>query len=148
MICTFFGHRNTERNIEEKLRSVITNLIEYEKVDTFYIGNNGNFDLLAQKILKELKNSYQQINFTIVLAYMPIKKDEYIDYTHTIYPDELAYCIPKFSIIKRNEWMIEKSNYVITYVKRPFGGAYKFKLLAEKKNKIVINLADEKNCRN
>jgi len=75
---------------------------------------------------------------------MPTKKDEHIDYSYTIYLDKLAYSINKFSIIKRNEWMLEKSHYVITYVKQTFGGAHKFKSLAEKKNKIVINLADEK----
>jgi len=47
-----FGHRNAEKNTEEKLRAVITYLIKYENVNTFYVGNNGNFDLLVQKVLK------------------------------------------------------------------------------------------------
>lgn len=37
--------------------------------------------------------------------------------------------------------MIEQSDYVVTYVKYTIGGASKFKELAEKKKKIVINIA-------
>ena len=38
--------------------------------------------------------------------------------------------------------MIEQSDYVVTYVKYTVGGAAQFKEYAEKKGKIVINLAD------
>lgn len=37
--------------------------------------------------------------------------------------------------------MIERSDYVVTYVKYTVGGAVRFKELAEKKNKTVINIA-------
>ena len=36
--------------------------------------------------------------------------------------------------------MIEKSDYVVTYVHHSFGGAAQFKEIAEKKGKIVINI--------
>ncbi|MBR1970364.1 MAG: hypothetical protein IKA17_08400 [Clostridia bacterium] len=49
---------------------------------------------------------------------------------------------PKYAIVKRNQWMIEKSDYVIVYVKQSSGNAAKFKELSEKKGKIVINVAD------
>ncbi len=39
--------------------------------------------------------------------------------------------------------MIEHSDYVITYVKYNVGGAARFKELAEKKKKTVINIAGE-----
>ncbi len=39
--------------------------------------------------------------------------------------------------------MIEKSDYVVTYVKHTAGGAGKFKELAEKKKRIVINIATQ-----
>ncbi len=38
--------------------------------------------------------------------------------------------------------MIDKSNYVLTYVRHTIGGAAKFKEIAEKKGLFVINLAD------
>lgn len=42
---------------------------------------------------------------------------------------------PKFAISKRNRWMIEHSDIVVTYVKYHFGGAAQWKVLAEKKGK-------------
>ncbi|HAX84546.1 MAG TPA: DUF1273 domain-containing protein, partial [Ruminococcaceae bacterium] len=39
-----------------------------------------------------------------------------------------------------NEWMINQSDYVITYIEHDFGGAAKFANRARQKNKNVINL--------
>ena len=38
--------------------------------------------------------------------------------------------------------MVDRSVIVVTYVKRPFGGAAKFKELAETKKKTVIELSN------
>ena len=38
--------------------------------------------------------------------------------------------------------MIDNSDYVIVYVEHKTGGAAKFKEIAERKKKIVINIAD------
>ena len=50
--------------------------------------------------------------------------------------------VPKrFAIFYRNKWMIERSDYVVTYVTHQIGsGAAQFKELAEKQGKIVIEL--------
>ena len=110
----------------------------------FYVGNQGCFDFMVKKILKELKFDYSNINYAVVLAYMPCKRAEfnYKDYDDTLYPEGLENTPLKYAISKRNRWMIEKSDYVVTYVTRAVGGAVQFKELAEKKGKIVINLAD------
>lgn len=110
----------------------------------FYIGNNGDFDDIVRKNLKLLKLNYPHINYAVVLAYMPYKKDGlcYKDYTDTIYPNGLENTPPKYAIIKRNQWMINQCDYVVTYVRHTFGGAAQFKELALKKGKTVINLAD------
>lgn len=60
---------------------------------------------------------------------------------YTIIPDGIETVPKKFAINYRNSWMIEQSDYVVTYVNSSVGGAAKFKKQAEKKNKIVINLA-------
>ena len=44
---TFFGHRDCPFQIESNLKHEIINLIESCSVDTFYVGNNGNFDKIA-----------------------------------------------------------------------------------------------------
>ena len=76
---------------------------------------------------------------------MPTKKTEYNqnEYNYnTIYPDGLEKTPSKYAIPKRNEWMIDKSDYVVTYVKYIVGGAAQFKELAERKGKTIISIAD------
>ncbi len=136
--CTFFGHRNTPENAEVPLRKALIQLIERENVSLFYVGNHGNFDRMVRKVLMDLKQIYPHITYHIVLAYFPRSAQE--DYTDTIYPDGLELTPPKYAIDKRNRWMLERSNYVVSYVVHTFGGAGKFKELAEKKGKYVINL--------
>ena len=61
MTCTFFGHRNTYRDIQPTLASTIIDLIETKQVDTFYYGNHGNFDRMVHTELKKLKAQYPHI---------------------------------------------------------------------------------------
>ena len=137
MICTFFGHRDIPKNIKPTLKRVLVDLIENKNVDLFYVGNNGNFDFLVQEVLKELKEIYG-IKYYIVLAYLP-KKDKYTDYSNTIYFDEINSKPYKSRIIERNKLMINKSDYVVTYVTH-FGNARDLEEYAKKQNKIVSNL--------
>ncbi len=97
---------------------------------------------MVRNLLNELKISHPHIEYAVVLAYLPCKKDDYQDYSDTIYPDGLEKVPRRFAICKRNEWMINRSDIVITYVTDSFGGAYTFKQLAEKKGKVIINIAE------
>ena len=144
MTVTFFGHRDTPTNIEDKLRRIIIDLIENFSADLFYVGNQGAFDYMARNILRELKNDYPHIKYYVVLAYMPIEKKEldFTDYSETIYPDGLEKTLLKYAIVRRNRWMLEQADTVVVYVAYIVGGAAKFKELAEKKGKRVINLKD------
>ncbi|MEE1280074.1 MAG: hypothetical protein UHH95_04500 [Oscillospiraceae bacterium] len=56
---------------------------------------------------------------------MPKKIGEfdYTDYTDTIYPDGLEGVPPNYAISRRNMWMIDNADYVVTYVKYIVGGA-------------------------
>ncbi len=137
MVCTFFGHRDAPTEIKESLKETIVELIQNKKVNMFYVGNNGAFDRMAREVLKEAKSKYN-INYYVVLAYIP-KKDEYNDYSDTVYFDELNTVPYKFRIIERNRIMLKKSNYVVAYTKH-IGNARDFKELAEKQGKNLINL--------
>lgn len=144
MICTFFGHRDTPKTIEPILQSTLLDLIKNKNVDLFYIGNQGNFDRMVINNLQTLKIKHPNVRYMVVLAYMPKRKAEigYVSESDTIYPEAIQTVPPKYAISKRNRWMINHSDYVVTYVKSTIGGAYKCKELAERKGKFVINLAD------
>lgn len=139
MVCTFFGHRDTPQEALQLLEEVITKLIENDDVNTFYVGNNGLYDKYVLSVLRKLKNKYPHITYNIVLAYMPDNNTLY-EFNETIYPEEIATVPKRFAIDKRNDWMIKQSDYVVTYIRYTFGGAYKFSEKAKRKNKIVINI--------
>lgn len=144
LTCTFFGHKDTPKEIEPTLRSTLIDLIENKNVSKFYVGNQGNFDSMVKRCLMELKEFYS-IDYAVVLAYLPVKKHDFREesVTNTILPENIETVPPKFAILHRNKRMIERADYVVTYVRLTVGGAAKFKELAEKKKKIVLNLADQ-----
>ena len=143
MTCTFFGHRIVPKEIEPTLRSTLIDLIDNHDVDLFYVGNNGGFDAMVRKVLKELSERYA-ITYYVVLAYMPQKHGgiDPTDYSDTILPEGIETVPKRFAISYRNKWMIEQADYVVTYVVHDAGsGAAQFKKLAEGREKAVIELA-------
>ncbi len=73
LTCTFFGHKDTPKEIEPTLRSTLVDLIENKNVLKFYVGNHGSFDHMVKHCLIELKEIYS-IDYAVVLAYLPKKK--------------------------------------------------------------------------
>ena len=138
MTCTFFGHRDTPVIVKPLLRQVIIDLIEHHGVTQFYVGSQGNFDTMARSLLSELVQIYP-IHYAVVLAYLPKENDPSLDGSHTILPGGFESVPPRFAIDQHNRWMINQSDFVVTYVRSPIGGAAKFKALAERKGKTVVD---------
>ena len=109
-------------------------------VDMFYVGNQGRFDEIVRGVLRELKKEYPQINYAVVLAYMPGKQAEYDDYLDTMLPEGIESVHPRYAISWRNNWMLRQSDYVVTYITHSYGGAYQYARKAHAQNKQVINL--------
>ena len=138
--CTFFGHRECPDSIKPQLRAVLIDLITTHDVDMFYVGNQGQFDAIVRGVLRELKKEYPQLNYAVVLAYMPGKQNEYDDYSDTMLPEGIESVHPRYAISWRNNWMLRQSNYVVTYITHFWGGAAQFAEKANRQKKIVINL--------
>lgn len=138
MTCTFFGHRDTPAEIKPLLREVLLDLIEQQRIKQFYIGNNGNFDSMVRSLLSEFERTHG-IQYVIVLAYLPKKTDPFFE-DYTMLPDGIENIPRRFAIDYRNRWLIDHTDVVVTYVAHNFGGASKFKAIAEKKQKVVIEL--------
>jgi len=139
--CTFFGHRNCPRAIDDRLIAVLENLITQHKVDMFYVGNHGGFDSAVHRALIQMHVKYPHIDYAIVLVYMPTQQTS-LDMSHTLFPEEIAMAHPRFAISKRNDWMLQQANYVIAYITHQSGGAAQFVRKAYRQNKTVIPLAD------
>ena len=139
MVCTFFGHKDTPKEIEPTLRSTLIDLIENKNVTVFYVGNNGKFDTMVRRQLEDLSQTYT-ITYSVVLAYLPTEKNKYDNLTNTIYPEGLETVPKRFAISWRNKWMIQQSDVVVTYVTHNFGGAAQFKEMAVRMGKTVFNI--------
>ena len=105
--CCFFEHREVTHDIRQKLTETIENLIIAEKVDNFYVGNQGQFDIMVYTVLSELKSKYPHIKYTVVLAYMHDRQTAEKYGNNTLYPDGLEFVPKRFAISRRNEWMIK-----------------------------------------
>ena len=149
-ICTFAGHADIfdEQSIKQKLKDEIINLIENENVDTFYCGDKGDFDRFCAECVNKLKTQYSFIESYMILSYLPGKKNEfdsnpYKDFDGTIYPYGLEFVPKRFAIVKRNEWVIDNSSFLITYINHKWGGAYRTLEYAKRKKHIqFINIAN------
>lgn len=104
MTCTFFGHRDAPQKIEPILKSTIIDLIEKNNVDLFYVGNQGQFDSMVFRILKELSRQYK-IDYYVSLAYIPCTKDSFsnADFEHTVIPNGIETVPKRFAINYRNK---------------------------------------------
>ena len=129
--CTFFGHSQCP-DLRSELRDAVMRLAG-DGVDMFYVGDNGRFDAQVRSVLSELG-----LRYGVVLAYLP--KGGGADFDDTMFPEGLELVHPRYAIERRNRWMLERSDYVVTYVHHGWGGAAKFAALAERQGKWMIRL--------
>lgn len=135
----FCGHRDLENkdDIETKLYYTIENLINYG-ASSFYIGNYGNFDYLAAKTVKKLKNKYPHIKSINIIPYIDTKTNyDLFDYSE--YPS-LETTPKRLAIIKANEYLVNKCEVIVAYIRNKHGGAYTTYNYAKKKMKKVIEI--------
>lgn len=137
LTCTFFGHRDAPGNIQPMLLSTIRTLIVQRSVHAFYVGNEGRFDHAAQHALESLLAEFPQIQCSIVLAKLPPPENAPLP---TIFPEGFESFPPRFAISRRNQWMLHRADFVITYVRHSWGGAAKFTEQARRQKKYLIPL--------
>lgn len=94
-------------------------------------------------VLRELKEKYPFISYSIVLAYMPTEKAECTPYEpwETVFPEGMETVHPRYAISKRNEWMLAEADIIVCYITHSWGGAAKYVTKARNKIKTVINIA-------
>lgn len=145
MVCSFFGHKDTPTGIYPQLLAYIEYLIKERSVSRYIVGNQGGFDSMVLKALRELKRRYPYICYHVILAYMPVERQKYeaYDVQETVFPEEVEKAPKRFAISRRNQWMVQKSQIVVCYITHSWGGAAQSVENAKKQGKEVINLADE-----
>ncbi len=142
MVCCFFGHRDLREDVRPALHNVVEQLI-LEGTTSFFVGNQGAFDAAALCVLRKLKLKYPQIDYAVVLAYMPGEKSAAQLYApeETLYPEGLETVHPRYAIAWRNSWLVKMADVVVCYITHDWGGAAKYAAEAQRKKRRVIHLA-------
>lgn len=142
MVCSFFGHKDSPQFLYTKIKDAIEYLISQRNADSFLVGNQGNFDSMVLKALRELKQVYPHICYNVVLAYMPSQKQEYklYDTSETFLPEGIETVPKRYAIAWRNKWMVQESDVILGYITHSWGGASQSIAYAERQGKEIINL--------
>ena len=142
-VCSFFGHRNLageSQKISRILKEVLVDLIE-KGTDTFYVGCHGEFDVLASQIAYDLKTDYPQIQVILILCYageLNSAKSRFHDF---FFPLEVEMTPKRACIVKRNRWVIDNSDWIVSFVKYETGGAHSALEYARKHKKQIIEIS-------
>lgn len=143
--CCAFGHSDFYANISESLYCATRSLIVERNVNVFLTGGMGDFDALFCGAVRKLKTDYKQVKLILVKPYFSNelntnRKYYELCFDDVIIPDKLMGCHYKSAIQKRNRWMVDESQYVISGIYRDFGGAYQTIQYALRERKNVIDL--------
>lgn len=140
MTVCFCGHREVEDSqVKNRVRMIAEQLI-INGADTFLLGGYGEFDLLSAHIVRDLKNKYTHIQIILVIPYINKKFNSDL-YDFSVYPP-LEDTPPRFAISKRNEYMVDTCDVIISYVNKSYGGAYKMLEYGKRKKKQIISVLD------
>ena len=146
---SFFGHRVVENiiEVEKSLEEYIENIMLEKNFVEFLVGRNGEFDKLVASVISKKRKQLRDDNNSLTLI-LPNLTAEYLNnrenfenYYGKIEVFESEKNIHFKAIIrKRNEYMIEKSNLVVCYVNKNFGGAYEALKYARKCGKQIYKI--------
>ncbi len=151
-VCSFFGHRETtieeDERLKPQLRRLIKDLIEKENYQIFIFGGLGDFDDLCHYVVTELKKEYPSISRWFCLydprhEYNEKKRPDYVNSDNF---EEIKYLYLFYDnwydrIYYRNVEIMNMSDFVIFYAEnRKESGAYKAVKHALRKKIKHINL--------
>ncbi len=142
---TFAGHRALEgaRAVEAKLFESIRGVVAVHEFTEFYVGDNGDFDILATSTVRRVRREMgkERCAVNLVLPYKKANSDIIEEqFDGVIIPESAEKMHPKSAISERNKWLVDNCDLIICFVKRE-GGAKRTIEYAKKQGKIrIINL--------
>lgn len=133
--CFFIGNRHAPSSIEQPLIEVVEQHITEYGVTIFTVGHYGSFDNLVAGVLKKIKKQYQHIELYLLAPYALNQKRGVPDgFNSTFYPEGLETVPKPFAIVQANRYMIQNSDYLISYCHH-IGNTRKFVEYAQRREK-------------
>ncbi len=141
-ICCFIGHGNIDEfGIDQKVTEAVERMVQSGFTD-FLSGGMGAFDRMGSCAVYRLKKVYPHIQNILVIPYMNFRVFDEKLFDQIIYPELENYFFKK-AIVMRNRYMVDQSEAAICYIKNQYGGAIQTYRYAEKRGKVLLNLADK-----
>ena len=136
MVISFFGHKDYYYDDAVKAAA-------YSFVRKVAKGQDKMSYDLAARFKKEVDSTAKIVFVTPYLdeKYL-LYKTEIVSFDEVLYPP-LEGVPKRLSILKRNEYVVEKSDYIVFFVDHDFGGAAQALDIAKRKGKSFINLAEK-----
>ena len=149
--CAFSGHREIKitDKVKNTLKLEIIKLID-NGVTVFLNGGALGFDILCAKTVIELKEVFKNIKLHMILPCRDqaerwgynnrLMYEEVLRKSDSVYYVSEAYepgCMQK-----RNRFLVDNCDYLLTYLEKDKGGTYYTVKYAEKQGKNIINIKD------
>ncbi len=114
--CFFIGSRYASSSIEQQLMEAVEkHIIEYG-VTTFTVGHYGLFDSLVIRVLRDAKKRHKDIKLYLLAPYaLDQNRKAPEEFNGTFYPDGLEFVPKRYAIVKANRYMVQHSDYLISY---------------------------------
>lgn len=148
---SFFGHRIIDNPfpVEEKLESLIRELLNRKEYVEFLVGRDGEFDQIVASTVRRCKRSARDDNSALVLV-LPYATAEYQNNEQSFheYYDEVEICGEaaerhfKSAHQTRNRSMVDRSDLVVFFVEHNSGGAFQTMQYAKKVNANIVNFKE------
>ena len=150
MIITFLGHRTIlkDENLADLVERVILEHTSPAEDVYFYCGGYGAFDAICAGVCRSLKKQRPKSHLVFVTPYLTEAQQKKMnrmvengEYDSILYPplESVPY---RTAILRRNEWMIEKADLILSYVRYSNGGAYEGLRYAYTRGKSIVNFCE------
>ena len=141
--CTFFGHRDFGKlEYKDYIEEIFEYLILNKNVRVFLSGRMGNFDRICEGIVRKLKERYSDICLRLILPYpddigFKVAKRDINLYDEIVLPN-LGAENGRDAIPKRNIFMVDNCEFIVSGIYKKEGGAAAAVNYARKKKQARI----------
>lgn len=135
--CFFIGHRDAKDTLLPALiAEVERHILEYG-VTEFVVGRYGRFDGLAAQAVKQAKERHPNVTLIYLRPYHPAERPDETPkgFDGSFYPPGMERVPKRLSIVQANRYMVDHSDFLITYVWHPTSNSRELVEYAKKRER-------------
>ena len=148
MIVAFCGHSNYVKSQTDEKK--VLDYLESKVGDSdceFFLGEYGGFDSFAYLCALKYKKLHPNCKLVYITPYYGVEHQKNIQsqksrFDLVIFPP-LENVPPRYAILHRNRWIVEKADLLIAYVTCEYGGAYTMYTHAKRRKMNIFNIAEK-----